>query len=93
MPALAEVLQVLQDRLSVCNRQGAVLEALAEVLKAVDTGMGVKCPMNCRDCPACIDKGCGRLRGCAFVRLCEVLDAVHWTLEGAKGENQAGDDE
>ncbi|HOB43511.1 MAG TPA: hypothetical protein PKH75_10025 [Bacillota bacterium] len=84
MPALAEV---LQDRLSVCNRQGAVLEALAEVVKAVDTGMRVNCPMSCRDCPACIDNSCGRLRGCAFVRLSEALDAVHWSL------STAGDDE
>ena len=72
--------EVLKERLSVCDRQGAVLEALAEILKAVDAGMGLNCPLVCRGCPARIE---GReLRGCAFVRMIEVLDRLHWTLEG-----------
>lgn len=72
--------EVLRDRLSVCNRQGAVLEALAEILQAVTAGMRVNCPLVCKGCPARIE---GReLRGCAFVRMIEVLDRLHWTLEG-----------
>ena len=75
--------EVLEDRLSVCDcdRQGAVLEALAEILKAVDAGIRVRCCIACKGCPARIE-GRGVLRGCAFVRMIEVLDQLHWTLEG-----------
>lgn len=71
--------EVLKERLSVCNRQGAVLEALAEILQAVDAALDIKCPKVCRGCPARIE---GReLRGCAIVRMMEVLDRLHRTLE------------
>ena len=73
--------EVLKERLSVCDRQGAVLEALAEILQAVTDGMEVTCPLVCKGCPARIE-GRGVLRGCAFVRMIEVLDRLHWTLEG-----------
>ncbi|HOB43512.1 MAG TPA: hypothetical protein PKH75_10030 [Bacillota bacterium] len=67
----------LRAEAAALQRRAAVLVAVADVADAVHDASDGVCPGGpCTECPAHV----GHPGICLFVRLCEALDAVHWSL-------------